>query len=1327
LPTESLFFRSIAFFVQNILWMKVRIALHFFGLGEHTQCMRAFGGGWGVHALLNEIVDRPRLTELDATPQNAIRVESLPIPAADRSEPLALSFAQQRLWFLAQLKGASEACHLSLDVRLSGPLDRRALRQTLDGLVARHEVLRATFHLANDQPVQRFASADIGFALAEHDLRGHAKGETELRRLVEAEASTPFDLEYGPLIRGRLVLLAEHEHALLITMHRIVSDDWSIGVVIEELSELYESFRHGIVNPLPALPIQYADYAARQRRWLHEGILQRQAEYWKAALSGAPVLLELRTDRPRPPQQNFAGARIAIELDAELTKRLKAFSQRNGVTLFMTLLTAWAVLLTRLSDQDEVVIGTPTVNRTGAEIEPLIGVFVNTLALRIDVSGSPTANELLTRVKAQVLSAQAHQDIPFEQVLEVIKPPGNTASHPLFQVMFAWQNTPQSNFDLPGLRVSPIAVPHVTAMFDLMLSLAEDGPKIVGGLEYATALFDGKTIGGYVTCWRNLLEALCTSEAAEIAIGQLQLVTAKERAALIRSGQGERVALPENAMLPMLFAQQAVRTAEATAVISQNGMLSYAELEAHANQLAHYLRQLGVGPDTVVGLCVERSPEMMIGLIGILKAGGAYLPLDPSLPQQRLAFMLRDAGAALLLTQEALTERLPALGTNSPIIRLDADWAEVANCPSHAPVLTLDADHAAYVIYTSGSTGTPKGVVVTHGGLCNYISWAKTVYRSAGGSGVPLLTPLAFDATVTSLFLPLLSGKPVILLPEDRQLEILPESKPSANDYSLLKLTPAHIDILNLLGPIGRYRGMAHCLVVGGEALRAPTIGRWIRQLPEVRIVNEYGPTETVVGCIVHEVTLNDLASDAIPIGRPIWNTRVYVLDDGLEPLPAGVPGELYIAGAGLARGYIGRAGLTSERFVADPYDDAGGRMYRTGDLARWRSDGVLEFLGRADEQVKLHGFRIEPGEIEAVLLQQRGISQAAVIVRSDASSIVGTANNRLLGYIVAAPGAAIDTTELRSELQRRLPDYMVPSAIVVLDRLPLTPNGKLDRRALPAPELLPTHDQPHDDRHTPRTQPDLPLTAAEAKLLTIWRNVLNIPTLSADDDFFAVGGNSLEAVRVIALAERELGMIIPLRTWIEGRTVRRITTLLEHPELPLLPEGIVRIRRGDKGSPIYCLPGAVGGALQFERFANKLPTDRTIYAVEPHNFNVKLATLGSLVDTAAAALRYIREVQPKGPYSIIGFSYGGNLAVEITRMLLQDGERVALLAVLDTRAPGARRKLRGIRKLPRLLQVLRHMRFDEACGYLTSRTLRQLGLITPKPIRPRAHRRQSV
>ena len=1057
-----------------------------------------------------------RLQE-EARLRAATAADDAAIPVADREQALRLSFAQQRLWFLTRMEGFSEAYHMALALRLRGALDPTALRRALDRIVFRHEALRTTFHRVGDDPVQRIAPADSGFSLQEHDLRHHPRADEALARRIADEAHRPFDMERGPLFRGQLVRMADDEHALLLTMHHIVSDAWSLGLLSSELGALYRSYREGGDDPLPPLRIQYADYALWQRHWLRGEALEKQNDYWRRTLAGAPTLLELPTDRPRPAQQSFAGDRVPIALDAALTDALKALGRRHGMSLFMIVLAAWATVLSRLSGQAEVVVGTPVANRRHPALENLVGFFVNTLALRIEVSGS--VSELLERVKLATLDAQDHQELPFEQVVEIVKPPRSLAHAPIFQAMLAWQDMTEGALDFGGLTMAPLETLYDTAKFDLTLNIGEGGDRIVGGLDYATALFDRATIERHAGYLQRVLAAMAADEHQPVDL--IDLPDDVERRALLALGDGGPGIACASVGLYDLVAAQAARTPDAIAVIEPGAELSYRALTLRANGLAERLRALGAGPESRVALLADRSAESIVGLLAILAAGAAYVPLDPGYPDDRLGYMLDDAAVLALVAPSALSGRATACAALRPALTgriLDIGQAPARDTP---PAVDLRPDNAAYVIYTSGSTGVPKGVVVEHRGAMNLVQGFLARHAFAG-QRLLMIPPLIFDASVGDVFPALAVGAALVLHPDPselgptelsrfcRQHRVTAIDAPAAlwrrwTDGFIEQRADSDAPVLPDLT----------LMMFGGEGVSLEQVRRFATLTGDrVVLSNHYGPTEASV-CATILTTRDGAGLDGteLPIGRALPGVRVYVLDAHLRLAPRGVEGELCIGGIQVAREYLNRPDLTAERFVRDPFapdaapaaaSDADARLYRTGDLARWNADGTLQFVGRRDHQVKIRGFRIELSEIEACLSRHPGVRDAAVLAREDVPG-----DKRLVAYVVSAE--AIDAESLRTHLGGTLPEYMVPAAYVRLDALPLTTNGKLDRKALPAPDASAYAARAHEP----------PVGEAETLIAEIWARALKLDRVGRHDNFFGLGGHSLTAISLVAALQK--------------------------------------------------------------------------------------------------------------------------------------------------------------------------------------------------------------
>ena len=957
------------------------------------------------------------------------------IPRIPRDTDLPLSFAQQRLWFLSQMEGASEAYHVPRAVRLKGKLDRTALRRALDRILARHEALRTSFAEVAGEPVQRITAAeDSLFPLVEHDLRNHGDAKAELDRLTELEVSAPFDLGTGPLIRGRLVQIDDDEHVLMIVMHHIASDAGSVNLLYNELSALYSAFARGEGDPLPDLEVQYADYAAWQKQRLSSDVMEQQANYWKSALAGAPATLELPTDHPRPAVQNHDGAFEHLVLDETLTSGLKEFSRRNRITPFMSLMAAWAVMLSRLSGQQDVLIGMPSGNRGQKETEQLIGFFVNTLVVRLDLSGSPSVRELLERTKAQILAALRHQDIPFERIVALTHPTRSLAQSPLFQVMLAWQGNDEV-LELPGIETEALPEPRLSAIFDLTLYMQEEGTTIRGGVEYATALFEKPTIERFVGYLHTLLRAMIANESE--LIDRLPMLSEAEQQRLIVDWNRTERDYPGEIPLAAQVEDQASKTPDSIAVVFGDESLTYRELNQRANQLARELVKHGAGPDQLVGIFVDRSLDMMVTLLAIVKSGAGYVPMDPYLPAARLQFMMEESGMRLIATQKNLLSELPAF--QGHVITLEDDeWRKNSNENLNVEV---SPECVAYVIYTSGSTGRPKGVELSYRSLLNLLWSVQDWLNFSASDRLLAVTTISFDIASADIWLPWLVGATTILASREAaadgtQLRALMEK----HDVTFLQATPVTWWLLLGAG----WRGKPSLQIVcTGEAMPRELAAKLVPLVG--KLWNLYGPTETTIWSTGYLV---EGSEPSVLIGRPVANTQCYILNDQRQLTPTGSAGELYIAGDGLARGYLKRPDLTAEKFVPDPFSSkSGARMYRTGDLARYLPDGNIECLGRSDHQVKIRGYRIELDEIQLALSRLPKIGQCVVVVREKAPG-----DPHLAAFYTLNDCARPTVPELRAGLRESLPDYMVPEYYVELDELPLTYNGKIDRKALPDP-----------------------------------------------------------------------------------------------------------------------------------------------------------------------------------------------------------------------------------------------------------------------------------
>ncbi|MFC3396063.1 amino acid adenylation domain-containing protein [Brenneria rubrifaciens] len=1085
---------------------------HFFELGGHSLMAVQLINHLrvqGMDATLAALFSHPTLCDLASVLTRASFTEPSRIPVAERNTPLPLSFAQQRLWFIGHLDPvASQAYHLPAALRLVGQLNKSALTAALDSLVARHESLRTHFTLVDGQPCQQISPDSTGFSLSCLDLRSldAAACPQRVAELTAHEARDPFDLTQDPLVRGQLLQLSDEEHILLLTQHHIISDGWSLGILVRELAALYRAAINGENAHLPPLPIQYADYAVWQRNWLRGETLASLHDFWHNQLQGAPALLRLPSDRPRPSVQRYVGSLVPIHIDSTELTALRALGQQQGTTLFMTLLAAWTLVLSRLSGQDDIVVGTPVANRTRSELEGIVGFFVNTLALRIEPGQCKTVADLLAQVRERALAAYAHQDLPFEQVVEALQPVRSLSYSPIFQVMLSLNNTPAQTLTLPGLELSAIKQTGHSAHFDLTLSLTETESGLKGGLEYATDLFDRQTIVRLAGYLRNVLTAMATNVTRPLA--SLPMLPDAERRQLLVDFNATDADFPQHALIHQLFENQVERTPDAIAALFEERSLTYDELNRRANRLAHHLISLGVRPDDRIAICVERGLEMIVGLLGILKAGAAYVPLDPAYPAERLAYMLDDAAPVALLTQAPL---LDALNSNLPAVLLDEPRSTLfGDLPDNNPDgrrLGLTPRHLAYVIYTSGSTGRPKGVMIEHHSLCNLAYAQIDAFRITANSRLLQFASFSFDACLSEVTTALCQGACLVLasrealLPGDALLNTL-----QAQAITHVTLPPVAAGALDPNAELPDLK----TLVLAGEACPPALVKRWAAGR---RMINAYGPTE---GTVCATLYVCDAQNEQIPpIGRPIANTRIYILDAQGQPVPLGVAGEIHIGGAGVARGYLNRPELTAGRFIPDPFTDCpDARLYKTGDLGRWLPDGNIEYLGRNDFQVKVRGFRIELGEIETRLAQCPGIREAVVIAREDTPG-----EKRLVAYLQPQPGVELIPADLRRQLSRHLAEYMLPAAFVTLASFPVTPNGKIDRKALPAPDQTAVVTRSYEALQN----------QVETALAGIWQDLLGLARVGRHDHFFELGGHSLMIVSLIEQL-RKLGFRLDVR-----------------------------------------------------------------------------------------------------------------------------------------------------------------------------------------------------
>ena len=1166
-----------------------------------------------------------------------------------------LSFAQQRLWFLAQLEPDNPAYNLPHNLRLTGVLNVDALEQTINAIIARHESLRTTFQLIDGQPVQVVSRArDVELPHIDLTDLPTAEREAAARELAITEARRPFDLSRDHPLRATLVRLNDSEHWLLLTMHHIVSDGWSMGILGRELSTIYEALATNQSINLPELSVQYADFAEWQREWLQGEVLEEQLTYWLDSLEGAPAELELPTDYPRPAQQSFHGASLSLSLSQKLSRSITTLGQREGVTLFMTMLAAFQTLLFRYTGQEDIVVGTPIAGRNRVEIESLIGFFVNTLALRTNVSRNDKFLQVLSRVKEAALSAYAHQDLPFEKLVEALNPERNVSHTPIFQVMFGMQNGPSETITRAGLTFKHVPVVSDTAKFDLTLFVTETPSGLNCRFEYNKDLFEKSTIARMLGHYETLLEGIVKDPDRRIS--QLPLLTPGEQIQQLTEWNTTRTDYPRDESIQQVLERQVKQTPDSVAAVFKDRQLTYVELDRRANQLAHRLQRLGIGPNKIVGLCVERSLEMLVGVLGILKAGGAYMPLDPAYPSERLSFMLEDGRVTVLLTQEHLKDHLPAHAGET--ILLDGDRKTIARESEAEADNACTADSVAYVMYTSGSTGKPKGISVTHRSVIRLVK--NTNYASFGPNEVFLqFAPLSFDASTFEIWGSLLNGGRLVLMPPG--LVSVTELGETLNQQGVttLWLTAGlfHQMVETKLESLSGVRQ----LLAGGEVLSVPQVELVARTLNGCQLINGYGPTENTTFTCCYRIKPGERFAGRVPIGKPISNTEVYIVDNELELLPRGVVGELCVGGDGLSSGYLNDPALTAERFVPHPFSqNPGARLYRTGDRVRYKEDGNIEFLGRIDRQIKLRGYRIELGEIEAALREHPGVHDAAVLAQHSAQG-----NEHLVGYVVSDINHPefqhnSSANQLKNQLKKKLPDYMVPGYFVFLDKLPLTPNGKLDTRALPLPngnrqESEETHLAPRDD--------------LERRLARIWERLLGVEAVGIRDNFFELGGHSLLAVRLVSEIEKEVGQRPPLASFFQGANIESLAQLLRQDVSALSWPTLVGIQLSGSNPPLFCVSMPNVNALGYYSLARHLGPDQPVFGLQsqlPEDLEGEYSQ--AAVDRLATEyLEALRAVRPTGPYQFVGLCRGAHIAHEMARRLEQEGQHVALLGILDT------------------------------------------------------------
>jgi amino acid adenylation domain-containing protein len=1215
------------------------------------EALRSRGPRGAIDAELREAIGVHRAALVEHL-RGAVPHTPPPLERRERGPRPPLSYAQQRLWFMEQLQPGTAVYNLPAAFRLRGPLDVRALALALRAIVQRHESLRTTISQVAGQPYQRVEER-VRLELPVIDFSHFADREVwAIRERAELAglSEQPFDLERGPLVRAALIRFSEEEHTLFFMAHHIIWDGWSFDVWLAELDSLYQAHGEGI-QPAAAEPaVQYADFALWQREWLEGGELERQLRYWRRQLGSGIPALDLPTDRPRPAVMSYRGATLQTTFGRALTERLRELGREENATLYMVLLAALFTLLHRYSSQEDLSIGCPIAGTAHPELERSIGFFVNTLVLRGDLSGRPTFRALLRRVRDVCVDAYSHKDVPFERLVEDLKPERDRSRSPLYQVLFTYQDATRRPAQIGDLALEQIALMNGTVATDLCFWIKETRSELPLVLDYNTDLFDRTTIERMLGHLHVLLHGIASGPDREL--GQLPLLGSREREQVLHSWNQTEVEWSDDACVHELVARQAAQAPDAVAVRCGDEALTHRELEERANRLAHALRTLGIGTGARVGICVERSVDLVVGLLGILKAGAAYVPLDPTYPQERLAYMVQDSRAGVIVAHASFEWMFA--GSGAKVIALDRERAELAALPSvGAPAVA--ACELAYVIYTSGSTGLPKGVMVEHRNVVNLLRALREPLALEVGARFLSSTSISFDISVLEIFGSLAFGAELTLSEQpgrDAPLAQLIERCAATH----FQCTPSQLAIWIADARARRAIGTLRTLCVGGEELPAPLAAELSDVLPG-RVFNVYGPTETTIWSCAHRL----LPAEVPPrIGRPLANTRVYVLDEALNPTPIGVIGELYIGGAGVARGYFGRPDLDAERFLADPFAPGTGRMYRTGDRMRLRGDGTLEFFGRRDGQIKLRGYRIELGEIEARLAAHPAVREAAARVHEWAGG-----DRRLVGYVVPS-GEQIPSAEmLREHLRATLPDFMVPALYVTLRALPQTPNGKLDRKALPAPEIAGAGGVSYVE----------PADADERRMAELWSGVLRVPRVGALDDFFDLGGHSLLAVRLVDAVRREFAVPLSLAAFFEARTLRAFTQRMRDASraddkgeerwttlVPVQPHG--------RRPPLYCAAGGGGNPMNLRHLARHLGGDQPFFGLQFRGVDGVHRPHESIEAMAEEHVRDIRRHQPEGPYFVGGYSGGGLVSLEIARQLREAGSEVALLVLLDANNP---------------------------------------------------------
>lgn len=1200
--------------------------------------------------LLSKFIELRSVQSIARAPVSGQRKQTVP----------RLSYAQQRLWFLWQLDPETSAYNIPILLSIQGDLQIAALQKAITEIVNRHQVLRSVFPAFDGNPMLVVQPpGPVGITLVDLRCTHAASRRHQALNLAHNCAELPFDLQHGPVFRVMLIQLDADDYLLLLTMHHLVSDGWSLGVFTDELAALYEACCNHRASPLPDLPVQYSDYAAWQHERLKGPTLQAQLEYWRKQLADAPPSLRLAIGRPSRITPTDRANQVRFWISPKLSLDLKEMCRREGATLFMTLLAAFHVLLYRYSSQPDITVGTPVAGRSATAVEGLIGCFLNTLALRANLSGNPSFRNLLNNIAGMAIAAFDNQELPFEKLVEELQPERSLQRTPLFQVLFSLQNFPESEWKLSGMSLKREDLPLSKAKFDLNCSLAETPDGLRGVIPYKTDLFESDAISRMADHFQVLLGQI--TACPDTPIEALELLTPEEKRQILQEWNATARAYREGETIHQLFEDQVGRTPNHPAIVCEGRTLTYRELNEEANQLANYLVRLGVKLESRVCVCLERGPEMMISILGILKAGGAYVPLDHAAPVERLRWMLGDIGAEILISRR---EIFPEPVNSLRVLDISEEKTGIAHESTNNPSACALGPNLAYILYTSGSTGRPKGVAVEHRQLCNYVHAVVERLNINEPLSFLMVQPITVDACLTGVYPSLCTGGTLHLASPDSSTDAA-----ALSDYchthriDCMKIAPSHLKALHLAAKSARDIMPRARLILGGEGSQ----WEWVKELQNLAqdscaVFNHYGPTETTVGVLAYrtrETALgqsNDKVGSSTPLGTPLANVRIYLLDSYGNPVPVGLPGELYIGGASVTRGYFNRPDLTAERFLPDPFSSfPGARLYRTGDVARYFADGRVEFLGRADDQIKIRGFRVELKEIEVVLQQHPAVQQVAVLAREDASS-----DRTLVAYVVFQPSSPADVNALRNFSHERLPDHMVPSGWVALDSLPRNSHGKLDRQALLQQDVL------FQTAAEISKAYDFPRDSIELGLQRIWEEVLGTTQFGIRNNFFDVGGHSLKALVLAARISQAHGKQVMVRTIFEHPTIEQMALFLRNGAesgsfstvLPLQPQGALR--------PFFCVHPAGGWANCYITLAQNLGNDYPIYGLQAFGLEEGQTPISSVTEMAARYVRDLRKVQPVGPYQIGGMCLGATVAYEVAQQLVAAGEQVSLLAIFD-------------------------------------------------------------